>query len=77
MAKAPINYEDDFTVEDETVLSRLEARDRASNVSAGDILYKTGAYAGMLLPLRVSRTTLDNIPIQKKQGRFFLLLMKM
>ena len=29
MAKAPINYEDDFTVEDETVLSRLEEKNRA------------------------------------------------
>ena len=67
MAKAPINYEDDFTVEDETVLSRLEARDRASNVSAGDI-YKTGAYAGMLLPSAGIADYFGQYPNPEKAG---------
>ena len=67
MAKAPINYEDDFTVEDETVLSRLEARDRASNVSAGDI-YKTGAYAGMMLPSAGIADYFGQYPNPEKAG---------
>ena len=67
MAKAPINYEDDFTVEDETVLSRLEARDRASNVSAGDI-YKTGAYADMLLPSAGIADYFGQYPNPEKAG---------
>jgi hypothetical protein len=43
VAEPQVNYEDDFTVEDETVLSRLEARDRADSLSPED-LYKAGAW---------------------------------
>jgi len=47
MAKAPINYEDDFTVEDETVLSRLEERD---SQGAGISPYAAMAFGANLLP---------------------------
>jgi len=67
MAEAPINYEDDFTVEDETLLSRLEERDRASEVSSGD-LYKTGAYAGMMLPSAGIADYFGQYPNPEKAG---------
>jgi len=47
MAKAPINYEDDFTVEDETVLSRLEERD---SQGAGISPYAAMAFGANMLP---------------------------
>jgi len=69
MAEAPINYEDDFTVEDETVLSRLEERDRTSEVSSSD-LYKTGAYAGMMLPSAGIADYFGQYPNPEKSGSF-------
>ncbi len=67
MAKDQINYEDDFTVEDETALSRLEERDRAPEVSSGDI-YKTGAYAGMMLPSAGIADYFGQYPNPEKAG---------
>ena len=67
MAKAQVNYEDDFTVEDETLLSRLEERDRASEVSSGDI-YKTGAYVGMMLPSAGIADYFGQYPNPEKAG---------
>ena len=67
MAEAQVNYEDDFTVEDETLLSRLEERDRASEVSSGDI-YKTGAYAGMMLPSAGIADYFGQYPNPEKAG---------
>ena len=69
MAKSSINYEDEFTVEDETALSRLEERDRASKVSSGDI-YKTGAYAGMMLPSAGIADYFGQYPNPEKAGAF-------
>ena len=69
MAKSSINYEDEFTVEDETALSRLEERDRASEVSSGDI-YKTGAYAGMMLPSAGIADYFGQYPNPEKAGAF-------
>jgi len=67
MAESQVNYEDDFTVEDETLLSRLEERDRASEVSSGDI-YKTGAYAGMMLPSAGIADYFGQYPNPEKAG---------
>jgi len=50
MAKAQVNYEDDFTVEDETALSRLEARDRADSQGAGISPYAAMAFGANMLP---------------------------
>jgi len=50
MAKAQVNYEDDFTVEDETALSRLEERDRADSQGAGISPYAAMAFGANMLP---------------------------
>jgi len=50
MAKAQVNYEDDFTVEDETALSRLEERDRADSQGEGIAPYAAMAFGANMLP---------------------------
>ena len=67
MAEPQVNYEDEFTVEDETALSRLEERDRSSSLSSQD-LYKAGAYSGMMLPSAGIAEYFGQYPNPEKPG---------
>jgi hypothetical protein len=69
VAEPQVNYEDDFTVEDETVLSRLEARDRADSLSPED-LYKAGAWTGMMIPSAGFADYFGQYPNPEKSGSF-------
>jgi hypothetical protein len=73
VAEAQVNYEDDFTVEDEdsSPIARLEARDKKGIATLSpENLYKVAAYTGMLVPSAGFADYAGQYPNPEKSGSF-------
>jgi hypothetical protein len=73
VAEAQVNYEDDFTIEDEdsSPIAKLEARDKKGIATLSpENLYKAGAYSGLMLPSAGIADYFGQYPNPEKAGSF-------